>query len=75
MAQEWPRYDASSLDAADDHSGDVYGDEEGEQQPVAGKGPKRVLILMSDTGGGHRASAEALKATFELEFGNKYQVL
>jgi hypothetical protein len=24
-------------------------------------GAKRVLIMMSDTGGGHRASAEALK--------------
>ena len=35
---------------------------------------KRVLILMSDTGGGHRASAEAIKATFELEYGDKYQV-
>ncbi|KAL2643140.1 hypothetical protein R1flu_010727 [Riccia fluitans] len=36
--------------------------------------PKRVLILMSDTGGGHRASAEAIKATFELEFGVEYDV-
>ncbi|CAI5531440.1 unnamed protein product [Closterium sp. Naga37s-1] len=35
---------------------------------------KRVLILMSDTGGGHRASAEALKSTFEMEFGDKYEV-
>ncbi|CAI5976661.1 unnamed protein product [Closterium sp. NIES-65] len=35
---------------------------------------KRVLILMSDTGGGHRASAEALKSTFEMEFGDKYDV-
>ncbi|EME28573.1 Monogalactosyldiacylglycerol synthase 1, chloroplastic [Galdieria sulphuraria] len=26
---------------------------------------KRVLILMSDTGGGHRASAEALRAAFD----------
>ncbi|CAM9935920.1 unnamed protein product [Scytosiphon promiscuus] len=26
---------------------------------------KRVLILMSDTGGGHRASAQALKAAFD----------
>jgi 1,2-diacylglycerol 3-beta-galactosyltransferase len=30
---------------------------------------KRVLILMSKTGGGHLASAEALKAVFELEYG------
>jgi hypothetical protein len=27
------------------------------------------MILMSDTGGGHRASAEALKAAFEIKFG------
>ena len=36
--------------------------------------PKRVLILMSDTGGGHRASAEAIKAAFNEEFGDDYQV-
>ncbi|WOK94361.1 putative monogalactosyldiacylglycerol synthase 1, chloroplastic isoform X1 [Canna indica] len=36
--------------------------------------PKKVLILMSDTGGGHRASAEAIKAAFNQEFGEEYQV-
>lgn len=36
--------------------------------------PKRVLILMSDTGGGHRASAEAIKAAFREEYGDEYQV-
>lgn len=36
--------------------------------------PKRVLILMSDTGGGHRASAEAIKAAFNEAFGDEYQV-
>eukprot|EP00271_Cylindrocystis_brebissonii_P013229 TRINITY_DN32913_c0_g1_i1.p1 TRINITY_DN32913_c0_g1~~TRINITY_DN32913_c0_g1_i1.p1 ORF type:complete len:626 (-),score=84.74 TRINITY_DN32913_c0_g1_i1:1043-2920(-) len=35
---------------------------------------KRVLILMSDTGGGHRASAEAIKETFAQEFGDDYTV-
>ncbi|KAJ8617294.1 hypothetical protein MRB53_013480 [Persea americana] len=35
---------------------------------------KKVLILMSDTGGGHRASAEAIKAAFNQEFGDDYQV-
>ncbi len=30
---------------------------------------KRVLILLSDTGGGHRASAEALAAAFEAQYG------
>ncbi|XP_022131549.1 monogalactosyldiacylglycerol synthase, chloroplastic isoform X2 [Momordica charantia] len=46
-------------------------------EPLNGVGtekPKRVLILMSDTGGGHRASAEAIKAAFNEEFGNEYQV-
>lgn len=37
--------------------------------------PKKVLILMSDTGGGHRASAEAIKAAFYEEYGDEYQVL
>lgn len=41
---------------------------------VEAENPKRVLILMSDTGGGHRASAEAIKAAFNEEFGNDYQV-
>ncbi|XP_038981829.1 probable monogalactosyldiacylglycerol synthase 1, chloroplastic isoform X2 [Phoenix dactylifera] len=45
--------------------------------PVNGvelEAPKKVLILMSDTGGGHRASAEAIKAAFNQEFGDEYQV-
>ncbi|KAJ4899136.1 hypothetical protein Rs2_13087 [Raphanus sativus] len=41
---------------------------------VEADGPKKVLILMSDTGGGHRASAEAIKAAFNHEFGDDYQV-
>lgn len=36
--------------------------------------PKTILILMSDTGGGHRASAEAIKQAFESEYGDKYRV-
>lgn len=35
---------------------------------------KNVLILMSDTGGGHRASAEAIRDAFQLEFGDEYRV-
>lgn len=35
---------------------------------------KNVLILMSDTGGGHRASAEAIRDAFHLEFGDEYNV-
>ncbi|KAF8674818.1 hypothetical protein HU200_047946 [Digitaria exilis] len=41
---------------------------------AGGKVPKNVLILMSDTGGGHRASAEALRDAFRIEFGDAYQV-
>lgn len=36
---------------------------------------KNVLILMSDTGGGHRASAEAIRDAFRLEFGDEYRVI
>src|SRR5690606_10476459 len=35
---------------------------------------KRVLILMSKTGGGHLASAEALKAVFAQQYGEEVQV-
>ncbi|XP_042377588.1 probable monogalactosyldiacylglycerol synthase 3, chloroplastic [Zingiber officinale] len=35
---------------------------------------KNVLVLMSDTGGGHRASAEAIRDAFQLEFGFEYRV-
>ncbi|KAL5786351.1 hypothetical protein ACOSQ2_008743 [Xanthoceras sorbifolium] len=35
---------------------------------------KHVLILMSDTGGGHRASAEAIRDAFKIEFGDEYQI-
>jgi 1,2-diacylglycerol 3-beta-galactosyltransferase len=34
----------------------------------------RILILMSATGGGHRASAEALQAGFAERFGDRFQV-
>ncbi|CAI5469698.1 unnamed protein product [Closterium sp. Yama58-4] len=47
---------------------------EPEKKPADAERKKRVLILMSDTGGGHRASAEAIKSTFELEYGDKYEV-
>ncbi|KAK3133366.1 hypothetical protein QOZ80_6AG0535610 [Eleusine coracana subsp. coracana] len=50
---------------------DVVAEEEAVMRTEA---PKKVLILMSDTGGGHRASAEAIKAAFMQEFGDDYQV-
>mmetsp|Transcript_5219 Transcript_5219/g.19146 ORF Transcript_5219/g.19146 Transcript_5219/m.19146 type:complete len:536 (+) Transcript_5219:143-1750(+) len=37
-------------------------------------GKLRVMILMSDTGGGHRASAEALKQGFQRMYGDQYEV-
>ncbi|KFK39927.1 hypothetical protein AALP_AA3G307300 [Arabis alpina] len=36
---------------------------------------KTVLILMSDTGGGHRASAEAIRDAFKIEFGDDYRII
>ncbi|MBK8046415.1 MAG: hypothetical protein IPK16_04345 [Anaerolineales bacterium] len=36
--------------------------------------PVRILCLMSDTGGGHRASAQALKAGFAELYGDRFQV-
>ncbi len=41
---------------------------------MLGNGGKRILILMSDSGGGHRASAEALKAAFNERFPLRFQV-
>ncbi|KAK9861351.1 hypothetical protein WJX84_003361 [Apatococcus fuscideae] len=38
------------------------------------KDRRRILILMSDTGGGHRASAEAIRAGFEQLYGNEFHV-
>ncbi|KAF7124414.1 hypothetical protein RHSIM_Rhsim12G0051700 [Rhododendron simsii] len=35
---------------------------------------KNVLILMNDMGGGPRASAEAIRDAFHLEFGEEYRV-
>jgi hypothetical protein len=38
---------------------------------AVGKSQKRVLVLMSNTGGGHKASAEALEAGFKELYGDK----
>lgn len=34
----------------------------------------KILILMSDIGGGHRASAQALSAAFHERFGDRFQI-
>ncbi|KAK1290358.1 hypothetical protein QJS10_CPB18g00339 [Acorus calamus] len=63
-------------EAIGEGEGRGVGEEEGRGLRELGveDGPKKVLILMSDTGGGHRASAEAIKAAFSEEFGDAYQV-
>mmetsp|Transcript_14653 Transcript_14653/g.25772 ORF Transcript_14653/g.25772 Transcript_14653/m.25772 type:complete len:533 (+) Transcript_14653:29-1627(+) len=38
------------------------------------KTTKNVLILMSNTGGGHKASAEAIKAAFRERYGDEYKI-
>ncbi|KAL8536922.1 hypothetical protein ACS0TY_012198 [Phlomoides rotata] len=58
----------------DDGNGVLEGSEGVPVNAAASDAPKKVLILMSDTGGGHRASAEAIKAAFNEEFGEDYQV-
>ncbi|GFR52702.1 hypothetical protein Agub_g15330 [Astrephomene gubernaculifera] len=35
---------------------------------------KRILIGMSNTGGGHKASAEAIQAAFQERYGSKYEI-
>lgn len=70
-------FSCASLEAfgkQDDNEKAESNDESGQNDAVAADKQKRVLILMTDTGGGHRASAEAIKSTFELEYGNEYEV-
>ncbi len=43
--------------------------ERGNFLPIHEDDPKRILILMSNTGGGHRAAAEAIKEALEYLYG------
>ncbi|KAF6145466.1 hypothetical protein GIB67_032589 [Kingdonia uniflora] len=45
-----------------------------ELMEIGAEKTKNVLILMSDTGGGHRASAEAIRDAFTSEFGDQYRI-
>ncbi|KAL2249488.1 UNVERIFIED_CONTAM: Monogalactosyldiacylglycerol synthase 2, chloroplastic [Sesamum indicum] len=45
-----------------------------EMEQLGAERTKNVLILMSDTGGGHRASAEAIRDAFQLEYGDEYRI-
>lgn len=53
---------------------DEHEDGNMEMKEIAAERTKTVLILMSDTGGGHRASAEAIKNAFQIEFADQYRV-
>mmetsp|Transcript_46306 Transcript_46306/g.63003 ORF Transcript_46306/g.63003 Transcript_46306/m.63003 type:complete len:541 (-) Transcript_46306:567-2189(-) len=55
--------DGSQYELASVHEPD--GDEVETTQIKENSGKKKVLILMSDTGGGHRASAKALEEAFD----------
>ncbi|XP_044470878.1 monogalactosyldiacylglycerol synthase 2, chloroplastic [Mangifera indica] len=56
---------------------DIYEDDNEttmELVQIGAERTKNVLILMSDTGGGHRASAEAIRDAFKIEFGDEYRI-
>ncbi|KAJ8767895.1 hypothetical protein K2173_020835 [Erythroxylum novogranatense] len=57
--------------------GNDFEDDDGNMELVqmGAERTKNVLILMSDTGGGHRASGEAIRDAFKLEFGDAYRVI
>ena len=44
-----------------------------ELMEIGAERTKNVLILMMDTGGGHRASAEAIRDAFQIQFGDEYK--
>ncbi|OMO73185.1 ARP2/3 complex, 21kDa subunit (p21-Arc) [Corchorus capsularis] len=58
-------------------SEDEFEEEDGNIQlmQIGAERTKNVLILMSDTGGGHRASAEAIRDAFRIEFGDEYRII
>ncbi|XP_008793953.2 probable monogalactosyldiacylglycerol synthase 3, chloroplastic [Phoenix dactylifera] len=67
---------ASAGGLNDDDEPGFWEEEEGTMELVqlGAERTKNVLILMSDTGGGHRASAEAIRDAFRIEFGDEYRV-
>lgn len=61
----------------DDDEPDAWADPDEDAMELVQIGAERaknVLVLMSDTGGGHRASAEAIRDAFRIEFGDSYRV-
>lgn len=68
---------SSNLRCSFDSDDDYEEDDEStmELMQIGAERTKNVLILMSDTGGGHRASAEAIRDAFKIEFGDGYRVI
>lgn len=64
----------SSNEAQTSHVENTDDDGGLELMEIGAERTKNVLILMSDTGGGHRASAEAIRDAFQIEFGDEYRV-
>ncbi|XP_073010067.1 probable monogalactosyldiacylglycerol synthase 3, chloroplastic [Typha latifolia] len=60
----------------DDDELGFWEEEEGTMElvQIGAERTKNVLILMSDTGGGHRASAEAIRDSFRIQYGDEYKV-
>lgn len=79
MTQRHTHHHIHRTKSYDDSDDDVcYSDEDEsamELVQIGAERTKNVLILMSDTGGGHRASAEAIRDAFQIQFGDKYRVL
>ncbi|ESR66352.1 Monogalactosyldiacylglycerol synthase 2 [Citrus sinensis] len=67
---------SSNLGCSFDSDDDCEEDDEStvELMQIGAERTKNVLILMSDTGGGHRASAEAIRDAFKIEFGDEYRI-
>lgn len=40
--------------------------------PLATRGPRVVVLLTADTGGGHRATAEAVRQALEVRLGGRF---
>nr|QIZ03425.1 monogalactosyl diacylglycerol synthase [Triticum aestivum] len=75
-ASSSPSASLASLAGPEDDDEPFWEEEEGtvELVQLGANRAKNVLVLMSDTGGGHRASAEAIKDAFRIEFGDDYRV-
>ena len=58
----------------EDFAGDEAREADSNDVATEDEEQKRVMCLMSDTGGGHRASAQALRDGFETLYGNKYDI-